>query len=79
MVNGVKIFARGADYIPDDCFYPRITREILERDVKACVFANFNCLRVWGGGYYPSDELDVYKRKLKDRSHSCSEETGTGP
>ena len=21
MVNGVKIFARGADYIPDDCFY----------------------------------------------------------
>ena len=25
MVNGVKIFARGADYIPDDCFYPRIT------------------------------------------------------
>ena len=49
MVNGIKIFARGADYIPDDCFYPRITREILERDVKACVFANFNCLRVWGG------------------------------
>ena len=35
MVNGVKIFARGADYIPDDCFYPRITREILERDVKS--------------------------------------------
>lgn len=48
-VNGVKIFARGADYIPDDCFYSHITREILERDVKAAVFANFNCLRVWGG------------------------------
>lgn len=57
MVNGVKIFARGANYIPDDCFYSRITREILERDVKAAVFANFNCLRVWGGGYYPSDEF----------------------
>lgn len=56
-VNGVKIFARGADYIPDDCFYSRITKEILERDVRACVFANFNCLRVWGGGYYPSDEF----------------------
>ena len=57
MVNGVKIFARGADYIPDDCFYSHITREVLERDVKAAVFANFNCLRVWGGGYYPSDEF----------------------
>lgn len=56
-VNGVKIFARGADYIPDDCFYPRITEEILKRDIEACVFANYNCLRVWGGGYYPSDEF----------------------
>lgn len=57
VVNGVKIFAKGADYIPDDCFYSRITREILERDVKAAVFANFNCLRVWGGGFYPSEEF----------------------
>lgn len=57
MVNGVKIFAKGANYIPDDCFYSHITGEVLERDVKAAVFANFNCLRVWGGGYYPSDEF----------------------
>lgn len=56
-VNGKKIFARGADYIPDDCFYPNITREVLERDVRAAVFANFNSLRVWGGGYYPSDDF----------------------
>ena len=56
-VNGVKIFARGANYIPDDCFYSHITLEVLERDVKAAVFANFNCLRVWGGGYYPSEEF----------------------
>ncbi len=54
-VNGVKIFVRGADYIPDDCFYSRITEDVLRRDVRAAVFANFNCLRVWGGGYYPSD------------------------
>ena len=77
MVNGVKIFARGADYIPDDCFYPRITREILERDVKACVFANFNCLRVWGGGYYPSDEFydlcDEYGILLwEDLMYACN-------
>lgn len=57
MVNGVKIFARGADYIPDDCFYPNITQEVLKRDVEAAVYANFNSLRIWGGGYYPSDEF----------------------
>ncbi len=54
-VNGVKIFARGSNYIPDDCFCSRITEDVLRRDVEAAVFANFNCLRVWGGGYYPSD------------------------
>ena len=77
MVNGVKIFARGADYIPDDCFYSRITRDILERDVKASVFANFNCLRVWGGGYYPSDEFydlcDEYGILLwQDLMYACN-------
>lgn len=56
-VNGVKIFARGADYIPEDCFYSKITRQVLERNVRAAVFANFNCLRIWGGGYYPTDEF----------------------
>ena len=54
-VNGKKIFARGADYIPDDCYYSRLTREVFLRDVQAAVFANFNCLRIWGGGYYPDD------------------------
>ena len=56
-VNGKKIFARGADYIPDDCYYSRLTREVFLRDVQAAVFANFNCLRIWGGGYYPADEF----------------------
>lgn len=54
-VNGVDIFAMGADYIPEDNIFPRIneqrTRRLLE-DAKA---ANMNCIRVWGGGYYPDD------------------------
>lgn len=54
-VNGVKIFAMGANYIPEDCVYPRITKEKLENLIKASVRANYNCLRHWGGGYYPSD------------------------
>lgn len=56
-INGVKIFTMGANYIPEDCVYPRITREKLEYLVKASVRANYNCLRHWGGGYYPSDDF----------------------
>lgn len=54
-VNGVKIFTRGGNYIPEDCCYTRITREQQEYLIQSCVRANFNCLRVWGGGYYPTD------------------------
>lgn len=54
-VNGVDVFAMGADYIPEDNLLPRVnparTRHLLE-DAKA---ANMNCIRVWGGGYYPED------------------------
>ncbi len=55
MVNGVKIFAKGADYIPEDLVYSRITRDGIQYLLDSCVRANFNCIRVWGGGYYPSD------------------------
>jgi beta-mannosidase len=55
MVNGIKIFAKGADYIPEDLIYSRITGERIEYLLDSCVRANFNCIRVWGGGYYPSD------------------------
>ena len=57
MVNGRKIFTRGANYIPEDCVYSRITRERQEYLLKSCVRANYNCVRVWGGGYYPSDDF----------------------
>lgn len=55
IVNGVKIFTKGGNYIPEDCCYTRITKERQEYLVSSCARANFNCLRVWGGGYYPSD------------------------
>lgn len=54
-VNGVDVFAMGADYIPEDNLLPRVnpkrTRRLLE-DARA---ANMNCVRIWGGGYYPDD------------------------
>jgi len=54
-VNGVNVFAMGADYIPEDSILSRCNRERTEKLLKACVDANFNAIRVWGGGYYPND------------------------
>ncbi|MBP3361215.1 MAG: glycoside hydrolase family 2 protein [Clostridia bacterium] len=55
VVNGVKIFAMGANYIPQDNILSRVTPEKIKEIIDSCVFANYNSLRVWGGGYYPSD------------------------
>ncbi len=57
VVNGQKIFGMGANYIPEDNVLPRLSRERSERLVKDCAAANFNCIRIWGGGYYPEDYL----------------------
>lgn len=54
-VNGVNIFAMGADYIPEDNILSRVTKERTERLLRDCIEANHNCIRVWGGGYYPDD------------------------
>lgn len=59
-INGVKVFAKGANYIPEDCIYSRITQERLEYLISSAKRANYNTLRVWGGGYYPSDTFYDY-------------------
>lgn len=59
-VNGVKIFAKGANYIPQDCIYARITPERIHSLLDTAVDSGFNCIRVWGGGYYPSDVFYDY-------------------
>lgn len=55
MVNGIKIFSKGANYIPEDCIYARITPERIKYLIVSAARANYNTMRVWGGGYYPSD------------------------
>lgn len=54
-VNGVQIFAMGADYIPEDNILSRVTKERTYELLKQCKDANFNTIRVWGGGNYPYD------------------------
>ncbi len=54
-INGVKIFAMGAAYLPEDCLLSRVTPARTRRLLEDCAAAHFNCVRVWGGGCYPQD------------------------
>lgn len=56
-VNGVRIFSMGADYVPEDNLLGRLSRERTEKLIRDCVRANFNTIRVWGGGFYPLDDF----------------------
>jgi beta-mannosidase len=57
VVNGVPIFVRGANWIPDDCFPSRITKDRLAARIHQATDANLNMLRVWGGGIFESDDF----------------------
>lgn len=54
-LNGIPVFAKGANYIPNDLFLPRVTHEDYEEIIKSAADANMNMLRVWGGGVYEDD------------------------
>lgn len=51
-VNGKPIFAKGANYIPNDIFLPRVSANKYEYIISSAANANMNMLRVWGGGIY---------------------------
>ena len=47
----------GANYIPLDQIFPYITKSRIHDFLQGCVGANYNTLRIWGGGYYPENEF----------------------
>ena len=57
VVNGVTVFAKGADVIPFDSFPNRVTPEIHRKILQAARDAHMNMVREWGGGYYESDDF----------------------
>jgi beta-mannosidase len=56
-VNGIPIFAKGADVIPFDSFPSRVTTQQYHRILQSAKDANMNIIRHWGGGYYESQEF----------------------
>lgn len=57
ILNGLAVFARGANWIPASSFVGALIGEQYERTLSAARQANINLLRVWGGGIYEHDEF----------------------
>ncbi len=57
VVNGRRVFCKGANWIPADAFPPRITPEKRRQLLVSARDANMNMLRVWGGGYYEDEQF----------------------
>lgn len=77
VVNGRRIFARGANWIPNDSFPSAISEEDYRSQIETCVALNMNMIRVWGGGLYESeafydacDELGILV--WQDFPNACS-------
>ena len=56
-VNGKPIFAKGANWIPADSFQTRVSKHNYNELLSDAINANFNTIRVWGGGIYESNEF----------------------
>ena len=56
-VNGVPIFAKGANLVPFDAFQSRVNDTFMEDILDSAIDANMNMIRVWGGGLFPLDSF----------------------
>jgi beta-mannosidase len=56
-INGQYVFCKGANWIPADSFLPKVDYERYQKLLCMAADANFNMLRVWGGGVYEADEF----------------------
>ena len=56
-VNGERLWIRGANWIPDDPFPTRVSKERYQQRIKDMLEVNINGIRVWGGGIYESEDF----------------------
>ena len=83
-VNGKEIYAKGANYIPNDVFPARTSSDTIRQRVADAALANMNMIRVWGGGYYPEDAFfdacDEYGVMVwSDFMFACAPYPGNNP
>ncbi len=56
-INGKNVFCKGANWVPADSFLPKVNYEQYFKLLTLAADANFNILRVWGGGVYEDDNF----------------------
>ncbi|SMF03632.1 beta-mannosidase [Paenibacillus barengoltzii] len=54
-LNGVPVFAKGANHIPNDSFLTEVTQGRYRHEIATAAESGMNMLRVWGGGIYEQD------------------------
>ena len=57
VVNGVPVYAKGADVIPFDSFPSRVTAAQYRHILQSARDSNMNMVRLWGGGYYETEDF----------------------
>ncbi|ABY95559.1 MULTISPECIES: beta-mannosidase [Thermoanaerobacter] len=77
-INGIKVFAKGVNWIPADNLLPRLTKEDYYEYIRLAKDANMNMLRIWGGGIYEDpafydacDEMGIMV--WQDFMYACAE------
>ncbi len=56
-INGRRIFAQGANWLPCDLLFGRARKPAYEHLIRLAARANFNLFRVWGGGLIEKEEF----------------------
>ncbi|WP_251943811.1 glycoside hydrolase family 2 protein [Staphylococcus sp. Marseille-Q5304] len=57
LINNTPIFIKGTNMIIGDAILNQTRAYDLPAQIRDCVNSNINCIRVWGGAYYPSDQF----------------------
>lgn len=77
VVNGVRVFCKGGNWVPPDSVYLRAGRDKYRALLLEAKALHFNMLRVWGGGLYAPDffyedcsELGILV--MQDFMYSCA-------
>lgn len=84
VVNGRRVFCKGGNFVPADMIPQSVDRRRCEQLVDLAIEANFNFLRVWGGGLYESDDFyDICDERgilvWQDFVFACSRYPTTDP
>lgn len=77
LVNGVKVWCKGGNWVPTDSYYLRTPKLTYQTLIEEATEANFTMLRIWGGGLYEPDYFyELCSRKgiliMHDFMYACA-------